>query len=95
MGYYRNASNRPLSVTVNENDAALLPPNYFVKVDPTVERRYSTKRLVSLGLLVRCGRPGASDKCVHVDSALKVEGANSMPSPFAEALTEFAGTTRS
>lgn len=95
MGFYRNASNRPLSVTVSEDNAALLPPNCFVKVDPTVERRYSTKRLVSLGLLVRCGRPGAGDKCVQVDSALKVDGATIQPSPFADALTEFSGTTRS
>ena len=93
MSYYRNASDRALSVTVTSSEAALVPPNCFVKVDPRVERRYSTKKLVSLGLLVRCGRPGGSDVCIQVDDQPSSQVANITPSKFAESLIEFSGTT--
>jgi hypothetical protein len=88
MGYYRNASGRALSVTIANGEAALVPANCFVKVDPQVERRYDTKRLTTLGLLVRCGRPGASETCIQA-APHQVESAIA-PSAFAEALTEFS-----
>lgn len=95
MSYYRNASGRPLSVTISNNESALVPPNCFVSIDPQVERRYDTKRLSSLGLLVRCGRPGSGDKCIQVVREVEPDQALISPSSFAEALTEFSGTIKS
>lgn len=95
MSYYRNASGRPLSVTISKSESALVPPNCFVSIDPQVERRYDTKRLTSLGHLVRCGRPGSGEICIQVVSKVEPDQASIAPSDFAEALTEFTGTVKS
>lgn len=91
MSYYRNASGRPLSVTISQHESALVPPNCFVSIDPQVERRYDTKRLASLGLLVRCGRPGEGQTCIQVVNQVDPDQTSAAPSDFAVALTEYTG----
>lgn len=95
MSYYRNTSGRALSVTISVSEAALVPPNYCVKVDSQVERRYDTKRLTTLGLLVRCGRPGPGERCIEAAEAQVEQGPAPTASKFAEALIEFKGAVKS
>lgn len=92
MSFYKNQSGRPVSVTHCDNDACLVPANHFVFIDPQVERRYDTKRLVHLGVLVRCGTPSDTDKCINLKSNASQVVSVAPKSKFAEALTEFKGT---
>lgn len=94
MSYYKNQSGRPVSVIVNNHDSALVPPNTFVFIDPQVERRYDTKRMVRLGILVRCGTPSQNDDCIISSSTSEVESVAPVASSFAEALTEFQGSPK-
>lgn len=95
MSYYRNTSGRVLSVTISASEAALVPPNCCVEVDSQVERRYDTKRLTTLGLLVRCGRPGLNEKCVRATKAQVEQGLAPSASKFADSLIEFKGSVKS
>lgn len=95
MSYYRNTSGRPLSVTISKNESALVPANCFVCIDPQVERRYDTKRLTTLGLLVRCGRPGQGEVCIQAVDKVEPDQPTLVASRFAEALTEFTGAVKS
>ena len=92
MSYYKNVDCRPVSVSISEHDSALVPPNHFVLIDPKVERRYDTRRLVRLGILSRCGTPSDMSRCISSDYVQKVEKVVEK-SPFAEALTEFNKST--
>ena len=88
MGFYKNQSGRPISVTHAVNDACVVPPNHYVEIDPRVERQYDTKRLVQLGVLVRCGTPSNSQKVIRPrEVATKVVSV--APSNFAESLIEY------
>ena len=92
MSYYKNQSGRPISVSHCDHDACLVPPNCFVFIDPQVERRYDTKRLVRLGILVRCGAPSDQEKCIRPKPQTSDVVSVAPKSRFAEALTEFKGT---
>lgn len=92
MSYYKNQSGRPICVNHAKDDACLLPPNHFVFIDPQVERRYDTKRLVRLGIIVRCGAPSDLDKCIRPDTVSSKVEQVAPQSRFAEALHEFKGT---
>ena len=93
MSYYKNQSGRPVSVVISKHDSALVPPNYFVFVDPQVERRYDTKQMVRLGILIRCGKPSDQDTCIMpVSTSESVESVAPVKSLFAESLIEFQGS---
>tara|TARA_Y100000310_G_C20683507_1_gene817531 strand:+ start:2830 stop:3105 length:276 start_codon:yes stop_codon:yes gene_type:complete len=89
MSFYKNQAGRPLSVTLAEEDVALVPPNTFVHIDPKVERMYDTKRKVRLGLLVRCGSPSENDVCIYAPKTRLNLTSSIAGSAFSESLVEF------
>jgi len=94
MSYYKNQAGRPISVNHSVDDAVLVAPNAFVFIDPRVERKYDTKRLVRLGILVRCGAPSNNDNVIYPSKVVSHVVPVAQKSSFAEALTEFTSTKK-
>jgi len=88
MGFYKNQSGRPISVTHGIDDACVVPPNHYVEIDPRVERQYDTKRLVRLGILVRCGTPSSKTNVIRPQEVAR-KVVSVAPSHFAESLIEY------